>query len=231
MNISKSILQLAMMAAVAAISTSQAYAATNLIQNADAELGAGGNSEVVPVPGWTNLTGNFTVIKYDAGGGYPNATDPGPADRGLNYFSGGFNNAYSSAYQITDILDAASNVAFTASGYFGGFASQSDNARLTISFLDASAAVLGTAVVGQTTPGERGNLTGFIFKEITGYTPVGTTQISFLLEMQRLEGSANDGYADNLVFSLAAVPEADTYAMLLAGLGILGAAARRRKSR
>lgn len=231
MSISKSILQWAVVAALAATSINQASAADNLIQNGNAEAGLGGTSQPVAVPGWTNLTGGFTVIRYDAGGGYPNATDPGAPDRGLNYFSGGSSSAYSSAYQITDILAAASNVAFSASGYFGGFSSQADNARLTISFLDASSLVLGTAVLGPATPGERANATSFIFKEVSGYTPVGTSQISFLLEMQRLEGTANDGYADSLVFSLAPVPEADTYAMLLAGLGVLGAVAQRRQGR
>ncbi|NRR28779.1 PEP-CTERM sorting domain-containing protein [Oxalobacteraceae bacterium] len=36
-------------------------------------------------------------------------------------------------------------------------------------------------------------------------------------------------FADQLVVRVAAVPEADTYAMLFAGLGLLGVAARRRK--
>lgn len=35
---------------------------------------------------------------------------------------------------------------------------------------------------------------------------------------------------DNLTINVAAVPEPETYALLLAGLGIIGAAARRRKS-
>jgi len=35
---------------------------------------------------------------------------------------------------------------------------------------------------------------------------------------------------DNLTINAAPVPEAETYAMMLAGLGLLGLAARRRKS-
>lgn len=209
---------------------SSAHATVNLIKNGDAEAGLGGNSEVVPVPDWTYVTGGFTVIKWNAGGGYPSATDPGPVDRGLNYFTGGTNDSYSAAYQVTDVLDNAGGAAFYASGYFGGFSSQTDYSQLTIKFLDEFSSTIGYAVLGEATPAERNNLTGLIFKEISGVTPVATTKIEFLLEMNRLQGSANDGYADNLFFSISPVPEAETYGMLLAGLGLLGIRARRQKS-
>lgn len=206
-----------------------ANATVNLIKNGDAEAGVGGNSQVVAVPSWQDLTGNFTVIKYDIGGGYVASSDPGPADRGLNYFGGGANNVYSSAYQVTDILQNAGNAAFYASGYFGGFAGQTDYSQLTIKFLDAASSEISSVTFGLTTPAERGGVTGLLFKEISGFTPVGTTQIGFLLEMQRQQGSANDGYADNLFFSVTPVPEAETYAMFMAGLGLLGFASRRKQ--
>ncbi len=206
-----------------------ANATVNLIKNGDAEAGVGGNSQVVAVPSWQDLTGNFTVIKYDIGGGYVASSDPGPADRGLNYFGGGANNVYSSAYQMTDILQNAGNAAFYASGYFGGFAGQTDYSQLTIKFLDAASSEISSVTFGLTTPAERGGVTGLLFKEISGFTPVGTTQIGFLLEMQRQQGSANDGYADNLFFSVTPVPEAETYAMFMAGLGLLGFASRRKQ--
>jgi hypothetical protein len=206
-----------------------ANATVNLIKNGDAETGLGGNSQVVVVPNWQDLTGNFTVIKYDIGGGYLASGDPGPSDRGLNYFSGGTNNLYSSAYQVTDILDNAGNAGFYASGYFGGFAGQTDYSQLTIQFLDVNASVISFVTFGSTTPSERGGVTGLLFKEITGVTPVGTTQIAFKLEMQREQGSANDGYADNLFFSITPVPEANTVSMLLVGLGLLGLMAKRKK--
>jgi hypothetical protein len=206
-----------------------ASAAVNLIKNGNAEAGLGGNYEVVPIPEWNVITGGFTVIKWDAGGGYPASTDPGPVDRGLNYFSGGAYDSYSAAYQVTDILDNAGGATYYASGYFGGFGSQTDYSQLTIKFLDEYSSIIGYAWLGEATPAERNNVTGFVFKEISGTTPIGTTKIEFLLEMNRQQGSANDGYADNLFFSITPVPEAETYAMLIAGLGLISFIQRRKK--
>lgn len=208
---------------------SSANATVNLIKNGDAEAGLGGNSQVVTVPDWTYITGGFTVIKWDVGAGYPSSADPGPLDRGLNYFSGGTHDSYSAAYQVTDVLDNAGNAAFYASGYFGGFSTQTDYSQLTIKFLDEYSSIIGYAAFGEATPAERNNATGLIFKEILGVTPVGTKRIEFLLEMNRQQGSANDGYADNLFFSLTPVPEAETDAMLMAGMGLLASIVRRKR--
>jgi len=70
-----------------------AYAATskNVIKNGNAEKGAGStDGSTVPVPGWTETAGTtFTAVQYGASGGFPAATDPGPNNRGKNFFAGG----------------------------------------------------------------------------------------------------------------------------------------------
>lgn len=213
---------------------------TNLIVNGDAEAAAGGGGEVVPVPGFTR-TGEFTTIRYDAGGGYPVPSDPGAADGGRNFFNGGYVEQ-STGMQTIDISSLASFVdggatSYTLSALLGGFSSQGDFATLGINFLGASNLTLGTASIGPVTPEDRNFITGFQTRTTTGFVPVGTRAIDVLLGFTRTNGSANDGYADNLSLKLAAgplvasVPEPATWTMMILGFGAVGFALRRRHVR
>ena len=58
------------------------------------------------IPGWT-INGNFTVATYGASGGFPTVADPGPADRGNAFFSGGPNNTASSISQSISLVSYA----------------------------------------------------------------------------------------------------------------------------
>ncbi len=181
----------------------------NLLVNGDAESGTGSaDGSVVSTPGWTT-NGNFTVLQYGAGGGFPLATDPGPANRGVNFFAGGPNNAASSATQLVDVSAGGATidggkVAFKLAGYLGGWSSQDDNATLTATFLSANNATLGTATIGPVMAADRNNATGLLYRSASGALPVGTRSVSFTLQTNRLAGSYNDGYADNLSFVLSA---------------------------
>src|SRR5262245_35446852 len=103
--------------------------ATNLILNGAAEEGPGSPSgeSVEIVPGWIT-TGNFTVAQYgDAKpeGADVKLDDPGPVDRGKNFFAGGPDNASSSAAQVIDVSAAAAaidrgEVFFNLAAYLGG---------------------------------------------------------------------------------------------------------------
>ena len=175
----------------------------NLLLNGDAESGTGAATAiVVPAPSWTT-GGNATVLLYGASGGYPLSTDPGPADRGLNFFSGGPSDAVSTLTQHVDLAAyaaaiAAGNVTVTLSGYFGGYASQDDNAVLSVTFLDGASVSLGTASVGPVLAADRGSVTGLIFETSTRAVPAGTVSVDAILTLTRVEGTANDGYADDL---------------------------------
>jgi hypothetical protein len=180
----------------------------NLIVNGDAEAGSGSSSgnDVVPVPGWTTQN-NFTVVQYAVGGGYPDVNTPGPAERGANFFSGGPNNASSSATQTINLSSYAASIdtghqTYTLSGYLGGWSSQNDNATLTINFKSATNLSLGTATIGPVTNQERGNQTALFFRKINGLVPALSRKVDVTLQMTRNEGVYNDGYADNLFLGL-----------------------------
>ena len=96
----------------------------NLLVNGDAETNAPG----AVASGW-RFTNGFSVQSYDSGN--LASTDPGPADRGKNYFSGGLN-AQSVGSTTLDLsacskLASVQTIKFKASGWLGGFADQNDN--------------------------------------------------------------------------------------------------------
>jgi len=205
---------------------------TNLIENGNAELGDGSNGyEYVDVPGWTKLEGGFTAVSYGANA-FPDTESPGPDDRGNNFFSGGNNYTLSSAYQIIDVSDIASEidegtVAFDLSGYFGGYYDHEDNATLTVLFQDDSGDTLGSAAIGQVSVSDRDKTTGLLFQDTQGFLPTDTRQIEVLLEMNRVHGAYNDGYTDNLSFVLVPLPST----IILLGTGILAMRRYQRISR
>jgi hypothetical protein len=206
------------LAVFAAVSMSEAYAApafvcstgSNLIVNGDAEAdqSALGNGSDFDVSGWSPETGLFTVVKYNTSGGYPTSSDPGPANRGNFFFSGG-DAASSSGAQTIDVTGCtaeidAGNLGFNLSGFLGGFSSQNDQAQLSVTFRDGANASLGTATIGPVLASDRGDATGLLSRMTNATVPIGTRTVDVVLSMTRTSGTANDGYADNLSFVLVA---------------------------
>ena len=176
----------------------------NLITNPNGDLDVGSASgNHVNVTGWTTSAA-FTVIPYTAGNGYPGTGDPGPSDRGANFFAGGNGAAVSTATQQIDLSPNASdinagNVTFNLTGYFGGFSSDNDNAMLTATFFNGST-VLGAVTTGDVTAPDRSNATGLLQRCASGIIPAGSTSVMITLTMTRFNGNSNDGYADSLQF-------------------------------
>ena len=188
------------------------FAATlgsNLIVNgnAEADVGSDNGDQIGPVTGFAS-TGQFTVVQYGAGGGFPQPTDPGPTDRGLNFFAGGPSAAVSTGSQVILVGEASvaidgGNVNYDLSAWLGGFSTQDDNAVLTLAFLDTDSAQLGSTSLGPVTEPERGGNTGLLFLDQMGLVPAGTRSIDVTLTLTREEGSYDDGYADNLSLVLS----------------------------
>ena len=204
---------------------------SNLIINGYAEAGPGSptGGVVRSIPGWTS-SGNFTAVQYGAvepGGAFPTPTDPGPEDRGSNFFAGGPNNASSAASQHIDVSIGAGTIdgvgaTFNLSGFLGGFENQRDNAVLTAIFLSSGNAILGNAMIGPVSNSDRQNASGLLYREMTSVVPFGTRSISISLQMTRLDGAYNDAYADNLSLVLKAVPEPASMVLCEFGLSTAG---------
>ncbi len=210
----------------------------NGIINPGAEQGGLGSStgnDVIALPGWI-ITGNFTSVQYGAAA---TGLISGGAAFGSNFFAGGPNTPTDQATQTIDVsnLGAAidgGQVAYTLSGFFGGYLAQNDNATLFATFFTAANTVIAnSAVVGGFNSTGRSNLTQLLFDSRSGFIPGGTRSVLITLQMTRVEGFYNDGYADNLSFVARSVglvplpptPEPATWVLL--GLGSCMMIARR----
>ena len=146
------------------------------------------NHSVVPdawATGWYD-PGYLTVIHYEAPGGFPLSPDPGPEDRGENYFAGGGVGYDTEISQIIDVetlaLEIDGGVSYTLSAWLGGDYNQDDRARLVAEFLASDGTALGSAIVSAVDASDRGNVTSLLYVEVDGTVPQGTRQIKITLE-------------------------------------------------
>jgi hypothetical protein len=186
----------------------------NLVQNPGAEVGTGSSdsSTVSPTPisGWITTT-NFTEHVYSASGAFPDPDASSAIGGGTQFFAGGPNaaddNATETARQDVSVSGAApeidaGEVAATLSAALGGYSSQEDNASVVATFLNANGNALGKAKVGPVTASDRNGETVLLPRSATVNLPAGTRTIRIAVTAKRLEGTYNDGYADNLSLTL-----------------------------
>jgi hypothetical protein len=194
----------------------------NLIQNPGAEGSTGSDDGYFTssIPKWIRdtTTGYAAIVKYGAISAYreafPSQTDPGPADRGDNFFAGGYFSSYiptTIRQQVklsTDWLEAtdADNVQFELEGWFGGRLNEYDAAYVSVEFQDANGNKLGLANTSEVFPSDRNNKTGLVRRAAKGDFPQGTRSVQVELHMFNYYGYLsnyyNDGYADNLSLKL-----------------------------
>lgn len=167
------------------------------------------------LPGWSITKGEPNAVCYGAPGGFPTAATPGSPTRGSDFFTGG-GTGDGGLSQTIDVSAAGSTidaggVPYTLAGWLGGYASQSDRVGVTATFLNASGGTLGAAAqIGPVTAANRGNTTEFLQKTATGTLPAGTRSVRVDVAFTYGTGSGNDGYADDLSFTIGASLPAPT---------------------
>ena len=185
--------------------------------------------------GWT---GSYTAQPGGAGG-FPTINTG-------SYYWGG-NNASNNITQIYNLTSSDLNslsglgLDFSISADLFGFSSQNDHSIFKASFYSgasASGSLLGSVALDSAmndpgtwasvfTSGDFPN-----FQTQTGAISSLTNSILFTVESIRLEGFSNDGYADNLNFSLNPVTTVPVPATVwLLGSGLIGLIGMRKKSK
>jgi hypothetical protein len=111
---------------------------------------------------------------------------------------------------------------FTLTGNYNGSGTLSSTFESTSPVQDLLITYAGYNVLG--VPG-----TGT--EDYWKFTTTGLTAGSYYIAVNGvIQGAGGGTYTSNVNFALAPVPEPETYAMMAAGLGLLGFMARRRKS-
>ncbi|MGZ8632655.1 MAG: hypothetical protein ACXWZZ_02215 [Solirubrobacteraceae bacterium] len=183
----------------------------NLLVNPGAEAGPGApdSSQQLPLPGWT-VESTFTAVQYGTSG-FPTIADSTALGGGVNFFAGGPGGALSAATQVVNLSGAAAEidagqVTAMLSALLGGYATQTDNATVSATFLNAGGAPGGAIRLPTVNPGDRNSVTALVARSSSAPVPAGTRQISVRIDAIRNEGSYNDGYIDNVSLVLGAPP-------------------------
>jgi hypothetical protein len=195
-----------------------------------------------------NVVVNGTFDNNTAGWNGTYTAQPGGSsgfpiiNTGSYYWGGGTaSNSISQVYNLNaSDLNTLSNegINYTMSGDLFGYATQGDHSIFTASFYsgaDAGGSLLGSIALDSATndPGTWGG--SFIagnspnFQSAAGALPSLSASILFNLESIRLVGSSNDGYADNLNFSVIPANVPLPAAAWLFGSGLLGLVGMRKK--
>ena len=175
----------------------------NLVVNGGAEAQAFLGYIINDVTGWVG-DGHWGVYTYQATNTYfPLLSDPGPSDRGTNFFWGGRGSQQSSAYQDIDLSFAATEidagtVSYDFSGWLGGLSTLGDSTVIAVTFYSASGQPLGNDSIGPVTVADRHNTTGLQQRSATGVPPVGTRSARVQMTMTSSGTSTTYGNADNI---------------------------------
>ena len=169
---------------------------------------------------WTNYVINGWTI---SGGGGAGTFNPiGSLPQGTYY---GSNVAWSNGSSISQTLTAtlAANTVYTLSVDLLN-RSQIQNQSSTLAFYAGNNLLASTVIRG-------GAPSTAVLQSLTFSTGISNSFVGQNLKVLLVAGGAQSDWDNVQLTAVAAVPEPETYAMLLAGLGMIGAAVKRRKAK
>jgi hypothetical protein len=177
---------------------------------AGAEQGAAATDDThvqAPPPPWAPSVG-FTQVAYGAGS-FPSLAVSQALGGGNAFFAGGPNVATSTADQYVNVSGAAAEIdagGLTAylTGQLGGFGTQRDDAKVSATFLGPDQNPLGTFAIGPVSEAERNGATTLLNRSASTAVPPGTRAIFVRITATRVDGTYDDGYADNVSLQLLA---------------------------
>lgn len=186
-----------------------AHAATELVSNGGFEepVVAGSYEQLPEVSGWTSSIGLFEIQKSDAQPGFSTAFE------GNQYLEINSTMLSSVSQTLSTIAGQVYNLSFA-------FAGRADTPGGAESGVQVS---FGANPIASITAAANGVWTLYNYT----FTALGTSTILAFHSFDPVSASSYGSYLDAV--SVSAVPEPETYAMMLVGLGLVGFAARRRK--
>jgi hypothetical protein len=131
--------------------------------------------------------------------------DPGPPDRGLNYFGGGTSD--SSMYQDINMSAIKSdiqsgNITYSLTAFIGGYSTQNDRMEVLVEFFDSSGNLLLSGGIGPLYAEDRNSTTGIFLRGEIGEVPQSSAYVRVTLNAY-LHTGYNDAYADNVSLILS----------------------------
>lgn len=189
----------------------------NLLVNGDGEVGVAVSDEssyscpygwTCSPPGPFGGSGAATLVRYGTTT-FPSAADSARIGGGNNFFAGGPGNDRSTVSQRVELGVAAAEidaggVQATVGGCLGGWQTQDDHARISVTLNLVPDADRLPPIPELTGPdaAARGNETKLLPVSSTFAVSAGTRSVDFTLIANRVGGAYNDGYADNLSLTL-----------------------------
>lgn len=139
---------------------------------------------------WTTTIGDMRDVNSEAAPNdrvYPHSNSV--------YMDGG-NFAFSSGFR--DVLNVPASTPFILSAWLGGFATQDDSAIAAVEWREADDTPISTDTLITVTEPDRGGVTGFLFRTVSGTTPSNVSYARVTISMTRVGFIVNDGYVDAL---------------------------------